>query len=112
MDVELLTKLQSYSTLVLSLAGFKNAPPDFNLTHIEQTLLAALSKSGIPVVAVVFGTPYSLSSLPLFEAIVVAFENEVEAQEAAARVLFGDLIPKGRLPISAPPHFQAGACSL
>ena len=104
-DPELLLKMQGYSYIVLALSGYTNTPPEFNLGPKEQARLVALSKMGIPCVAVIFGTPYSLSALPLFEAIVVAYENEPEAQEAAAQVLLGELSPKGRLPVSVPPHF-------
>ena len=66
----------------------------------EIALLAQLSECGTSIIAAVFGTPYSLASLPLFDAIVMAYENEMEAQEAAAKVIFGQLSPKGRLPVS------------
>lgn len=107
-DPELLLKMQDYSCIVLALSGYTNAPPDFNLGAKELAQLTALSKKGIPCVAVVFGTPYSLSALPLFDAIVVAYENELEAQEAAAQVLLGHLSPKGHLPVSVLPHFPLG----
>lgn len=95
------------SCIVISLSQYTTAPPHFGLSGDERRQLADLSTCGIPCVAVLFGTPYSLADVPLFESIIVAYENEIEAQEAAANVLMGKLIPKGRLPISVP-HFPAG----
>lgn len=109
-DPELFLKLEEeYSCVILSLAKFISTSRDFGLGLENQSLLRALSESEIPVIAVVFGTPYSLSVLPLFNAIVVAYERDLDAQEAAAKVLLGQLIPRGRLPVSVPPYFQRGA---
>jgi beta-N-acetylhexosaminidase len=99
-DPELLEKVSRYSRLVISLSKYSTAWPNFGLEAQDEELLIALSKRGIPTVAVIFGTPYSLSKLPLFETIIVAYENANEAQEAAADVLLGKLSPKGKLPIS------------
>jgi beta-glucosidase-like glycosyl hydrolase len=107
-DPELFEKVRGYSCLVVSLAKYSSALPSFGLNEQDEELLIALSRSGIPIVAVVFGTPYSLSKLPLFEAIVVAYEQQSEAQEAAADILMGRLSPKGRLPVNAAPHFALG----
>lgn len=97
-DAELMEKVKNYECLVLALVKLPE----------DQTILDKLSKLGIPTAAVVFGSPYRLAKLPLFEAILVAYENEREAQEAAADVLMGGLVPKGRLPVSVLPHFPAG----
>jgi beta-N-acetylhexosaminidase len=89
-DAELLEKVKNYECLVLALAKLPE----------DQTILDKLSKLGVPIAAVVFGSPYRLAKLPLYEAVLVAYENEKEAQEAAADVLMGRLVPKGRLPVS------------
>jgi beta-glucosidase-like glycosyl hydrolase len=107
-DSQLLDKVKKYSCLVLSLAKFSFTAPNFGLDADDEKRLNALSKCGIPIVAVVFGTPYALSKLPLFHAIVVAYEKQNEAQDAAADIILGQLPPKGRLPVSVPPHFALG----
>lgn len=99
-DPELFEKVSRYSRLVISLSKYSTAWPNFGLEAQDEEFLIALSRRGIPTVAVIFGTPYSLSRLPLFETIIVAYENANEAQEAAADVLLGKLSPKGKLPIS------------
>jgi beta-N-acetylhexosaminidase len=98
-DSELFEKVREYSCLVVSLSKYSTVFPNFGLNPQDEALLTAVSKCGIPTIAVIFGTPYALSKLPSFEAIVVAYERENEAQEAAADILFGRLHPKGQLPI-------------
>ncbi len=108
-DPQLFTKLQEYACAVVALSKLTTSPPDFELELNEEAILHALAESKIPVIAVVFGTPYSISRLPQFSALVIAYENEKEAQEAAAEVIFGRIAPKGRLPVSVKPYFEAGA---
>ncbi len=105
-DPQLLNKLQNYSCFILVLSQFSNIPPHFGL---QKDQFKALAECGIPSIAVVFGTPYSLAWLPLFDAIVVAYENDPDAQEAAADVLLGRLKAKGKLPVSVDARFQWGA---
>jgi beta-N-acetylhexosaminidase len=103
-DPELFEKVKEYTCLVIALSRYSTVPPDFGLRAQDGAALAALSKWGIPTVAVVFGSPYALAKLPLFEAVLVAYEMEKEAQEAAADVLFGRLTAKGRLPVTVKPY--------
>ena len=108
-DPDLFEKVKAYSSLIVALSQCSTVLPDCGIGEKEKFLFYTLSKCGIPTVAVIFGTPYALSNLPLFEAMVVAYENQNEAQEAAADVLLGQLSPKGRLPVSVGPHFPVGA---
>lgn len=107
-DPQLITKIQHCSCAVVALSKLTNTPPHFELESNEEAALYGLAKSEIPIVAVIFGTPYSVARLPLFSATVVAYENEKEAQEAAAEVVLGRLSPKGRLPVTVEPFFGAG----
>src|SRR5207244_2626118 len=59
-----------------------------------------LSKKNKPHVIVLFTSPYALFSLQEPKVLVLAYESDHDAQEAAADVLFGELFPEGHLPIS------------
>ncbi len=107
-DPELFEKVKKFSCLIVSLAKLSNGWPNFGLGEQDEKILQILSGLKIPTVAVVFGTPYSLSKIPLFDGIVIAYEKQNEAQEAAADVLLGKISPKGRLPVSVLPHFALG----
>lgn len=50
--------------------------------------------------AVLFGTPYSLDLLDDFDVAIVAYDNDPEAQRAAANIINGVIPARGELPIS------------
>lgn len=68
-----------------------------------------LAESGKKVVAVSFGSPYLVSAYPSVPAYVLAWGGAPVSQRAAARALLGEIAISGRLPISIPPWFKAGA---
>ena len=51
------------------------------------------------VTVVIFGSPYSITLFSNVDNIVVAYEEEPEAQQAAAAIVCGTQKPEGRLPI-------------
>ncbi len=99
-DPDLMRKVNGCSCLILVLSNRGDPSSHFQFTQREAEALETLSACPIPVIAVIFGTPYTLSKLPLFSATLVAYENEREAQEAAAEVLLGKREARGRLPVS------------
>lgn len=56
-----------------------------------------------------FANPYSLMAFGegamSFEAIIVAYQDGVHFEEAAAQVIYGGVGARGRLPVSVPPHW-------
>ena len=101
-DPDLFGQLQRYSKIVLCLSKYRSFARDFGMNREEEGLIRSLVELKVPVVTIVFGTPYSLAMLPTFSALLICYENEKEAQEAAAEVLLGHLSPHGRLPVSLP----------
>ena len=79
------------------------------LPERQAEFVRRLIATGRPVAVVAFSGPYLVRQLPDAAAFVVAYGIEDVAQEAAARVLFGDAPARGRLPVSVPGLFQAGA---
>lgn len=60
------------------------------------------------LILAVFAKPYALLDLPDFkdiDAVVVAYQNSILAQEKTAQLLFGAISSKGRLPVSAHTEF-------
>lgn len=76
----------------------------------QQTLffLKALKEAGHKVVLNVFGSPYTLKHFGNTDAILLAYEEDVLAQEAAATALFGGNPIKGKLPVSVSEEYQEG----
>ena len=63
------------------------------------------------VILVPFVKPYALSkleNLQEFEALLLGYQNNKEAQQHAARILVGKQGVHGKLPVSIHPNFPAG----
>jgi len=73
-------------------------------TGAQQQLLEAVAASGKPVILVVLaGRPLELKwAAAHVTAIVQAWSPGIEAGPALARVLFGEVNPSGKLPVSLP----------
>jgi beta-N-acetylhexosaminidase len=71
-------------------------------------LIEELVTGGVPVVALSFGSPYLLDSLPSVPAYLLAWSAGSESQRAAAEALVGRAPITGRLPVSLPPHHRVG----
>ncbi|HSX04585.1 MAG TPA: glycoside hydrolase family 3 protein [Rhabdochlamydiaceae bacterium] len=54
----------------------------------------------LPVIIVLFQTPYCLLPFDPSLTLIMAYENDPDAEEAAKDLIFGQLIPTGKLPIS------------
>ena len=74
----------------------------------ERALLEELTSTH-QVILVPFVKPYALSKLKNledFDALLLAYQNNVEAQEQAAKVLAGKQGVRGKLPVSIHPGFS------
>jgi beta-N-acetylhexosaminidase len=74
--------------------------------HVD--LINNLTGTGKPVVVVNFGSPYLLRSFPDIAAYLCLFRNTTQAQETAARAVFGEMDVTGKLPVSIPGIFPIG----
>ncbi len=67
-----------------------------------------INSLGKKATLVLFGNPYNLKYLSESGATIVAYENEREAQQAAAMTLVGKHTPRGQLPVTGSPEYPAG----
>ena len=65
----------------------------------QLALVHALAEAGIPTAAIALWNPYDLKELPERVWAIAAFEYSTESIRAAAKVLRGELIPTGKLPV-------------
>ncbi len=72
---------------------------DYGITEPTLNLLRDLQKRSRLIVCV-FGNPYSLKFFDEFETVLCGFEDEEEAQMAAANVLFGVNSANGKVPVN------------
>jgi beta-N-acetylhexosaminidase len=74
-----------------------------------KLLIADISK--LNTISVVLANPYTIAGLPGIEsstAIIVGYQNSVEMEKSAAKVILGRLKPSGNLPISINTFFKFG----
>jgi len=74
--------------------------------HID--LINNLSGGDKPVIVVNFGSPYLLRNIPDVDAYFCFFRNTAQAQDVAARAIFGELDVAGKLPVSIPGLYRIG----
>lgn len=72
---------------------------DYGITEPTLSLLRDIQKRSRLIVCV-FGNPYSLKFFDEFETVLCGFEDEEEAQMAAANVLFGVNSANGKVPVN------------
>jgi len=77
---------------------------DLRLPGVQEELVQEVAKTGVPVVLVLLaGRPYVLTDIiDEVKAALVAWLPGEAGGEAIARVLFGEVTPGGKLPISFP----------
>lgn len=74
----------------------------------QATLVNELVAMGKPVVVVGLREPYELSVFPNVKAYVAAYNYRNCGFQAAADVIFGDVTPTGRLPVTIPGLYPYG----
>ncbi len=60
------------------------------------------------VIVTLFGSPYALKHFELIPTMMVAYEEDELAQEAAAQAIFGSIDITGKLPVTANEKYKAG----
>ncbi|GAA1436161.1 glycoside hydrolase family 3 protein [Microlunatus lacustris] len=68
----------------------------------QQALVAALLKTGKPVLVVAVANPYDISVLPGVQSYLVTYSTTPVAVESLARLLDGATTPRGKLPVDIP----------
>jgi len=72
------------------------------LGQAHAEVLRALDQANIPIIAAVFGNPYVLPRMPERATTLLTFESAVESEEAAVRVITGEVPARGRSPVALP----------
>ncbi|QXJ19600.1 glycoside hydrolase family 3 protein [Actinomadura graeca] len=68
----------------------------------QMNLVKALIATGRPVVVIAARDPYDIAWFPEAATYLATYSATAEALRSAAAVLFGELRPRGRLPVSVP----------
>jgi len=81
---------------------------NFGIAPATLELIRRLQERGKKVILAVFGTPYSLKHFEEVPTIIMAYEDDPDAQKAAAKIITGELTAKGKLPVSVSEKFPEG----
>jgi beta-glucosidase-like glycosyl hydrolase/CubicO group peptidase (beta-lactamase class C family) len=107
----ILKKIKNYDLVIV---GFhkSNVHPwkSYQFSKKELKLLKKIASKNKTILSV-FASPYSLLQIKdfkHFEAVVLAYQNSVYAQELTAQKIFGALETKGLLPVSINESFPEG----
>ncbi|HSV87338.1 MAG TPA: glycoside hydrolase family 3 N-terminal domain-containing protein, partial [Bacteroidales bacterium] len=106
---EILKTLYDYDLVIVGVhRNSNNVARNYGINADNINFLVSLAQQQ-KVILTLFANPYSLmpfgEDVLYFEAIVVAFQDGIPFEEAAAQVIFGGVGARGRLPVSVPPHF-------
>ena len=93
-------KLQPYQTVIIGMMGITNTPKkNFGVSMSDFEFIKKLSLEK-NVILVVFGSAYSIKSLPEMPHNIVAFENNAITQKLVPEIIFGARDAHGLLPVS------------
>ncbi|MEM9141643.1 MAG: glycoside hydrolase family 3 N-terminal domain-containing protein, partial [Bacteroidota bacterium] len=103
-------KLASFNLVIVGFHKSNKTPwKGFKFTKEELSWLAGMAQMrSSNLILSVFAKPYALMDVPSFEGIdglLVAYQNSILAQRAAAQLIFGAIPAKGVLPVSAHEDF-------
>lgn len=108
---EIFEQCKAYDRVIIGFHRTNNNPKrNFGLTIQSIAIHNMLSKEH-EVVTVLFGNPYVLEKfgdIKETKAFVVAYEDNELTNEMAAQLVFGGIVPKGKLPVTGSSHFEAG----
>ena len=94
--------LEPYTTIIMGVFGMhKFANKNFGLSTETLELINTLTDQNKKIILTLFGSPYSLKFFDKQDAVIMAYEDDEDAQEAAAHVIMGKLLPTGKLPVYA-----------
>lgn len=97
----LVDSLLPYNTIVLPIFGMnKFSAQNYGISASTRELIAELQAADKKIIFVLFGTPYSASLLDAHAPIIIAYEDDPDAQRAAADVLLGRRVATGCCPVT------------
>lgn len=98
----------NYQAVIIALQQYSRKPADnYGISAASRTLINQLQEE-MPAVTIAFGNPYAIRYFCDASAVIAAYEDDSVAHKAVAKVLFGQMEPKGRLPVTVCSNFRYG----
>lgn len=106
----MMQELSSYEQVIVAVHDYRLRPGSV-LDYNRELVAAIASLSKLNTTTVVLANPYTIASLPGIEqskTLIVGYQNSVEMQRSAAKVLSGQMNASGRLPVTINAFFKNG----
>jgi len=87
----------------------KDSKQNWGVSQESLEFLDRLKEENKQIILILFGNPYSLKLFGKEDAIIVAYEDEIEAVISAFDIIAGRTTAKGKLPITASEQFEEGS---
>ena len=101
-------KVKAADILIIGIHNLTAYPgKNFGITPYELDMITELTKSKKSMM-VLFGNPYAMKNFCENEGMLVTYDESIETQIAAAKILTGQLKAKGRLPVTVCENYKAG----
>ncbi|MHB1920635.1 MAG: glycoside hydrolase family 3 N-terminal domain-containing protein [Chitinophagaceae bacterium] len=98
-----------YDVVIIGVHHFNLYPAgNFGLSE-EELLLIHQLQLATRTITVVFGNPYAIRNFCGAPTLVAAYEDDPQMHQAAADLLFGKIIPQGKLPVTVCHNYPYGA---
>lgn len=88
--------------VIINLLGNVRGRVASDLCYKAQELVKALNNQKLSIIGILSASPYLATYLKDANCLIVAYENDPDAQEAAAQIVAGSLKPRGHLPVTLP----------
>ncbi len=99
---------RDYDAVIIALQDYSRRPANnYGITRAERAVINQLQEE-MPAVTVTFGNPYAIRYFCDAPTIIAAYEDDSITHRAAANVIFGQLQPKGKLPVTVCENFPFG----
>jgi len=97
-----------YDVVVVGVHRYNRFPAgDFGITKAADSLIKALEQR-FRTITMFFGNPYAIAKYCDSRILVACYEDDSVTHQAAADLLGGRFIPKGKLPVTVCPSFKVG----
>jgi beta-glucosidase-like glycosyl hydrolase/CubicO group peptidase (beta-lactamase class C family) len=108
-QASVISRSASYDYVFVSLEDMsKYSSKNFGLNEATIQLINTLASSKTKVILTVFGSPYALKYFGNVPNVLLAYEDDDQAQDIAAQALFGVFEVNGVLPVTVSPVLQEG----
>ncbi len=107
----LIKNLQGYNLVIVGVQNMdQRVAKNYGLSDMETGFIGRIAEK-VPVIAAIFGNPYSISKFQdprLLAGLIVAYQETDLSMDLTAQLIFGGVGASGRLPVSVKPWFKAG----